>query len=465
MLDLLARERGVHQDESTWRRIDQWHDWWLGEHKPFHRYRERDSAGGVMERPIYSMRMAKKVCEDWAAILLGETPQLIVEHEPSGRYLFGSGGTGALDACRFWQRAAALVEMAFYSGTGVMVLRLQNVHTDAGGHILPGSGTPRVQCLPAMNLIPLTVRDGEITEAAFCSEVLDRGRPVIYLETHTLEENGYVIENRCFERRSGALHEREMPDGVARRFDTGSRIPLFSVLRPGGVAAGMCEGMGEAVFAQAIDNLKGVDLAFHNFCRDFLLGGKKVFYNRSLLQEEDGVLLAPDDVCQQLFLTIGDKLPGESQLIYEHNPSLRVNENIDGLQAQLDYLSLKCGLGPKFYRFDSRAVTATQYIGDRQELVRNAARHGVLLCEALQNAARMLLWVGRAVCGEDVDETCRISVKLDDSVITEREAQRENDRADVAAGLMLPHEYRMRWYGETEDAARDALRTSAEKER
>jgi len=224
----------------------------------------------------------------------------------------------------------------------------------------------------------------------------------------------------------------------------------------------MPEGMGEAVFAQAIDNLKGVDLAFHNFCRDFLLGGKKVFYNRSLLQEEDGMLLAPDDVCQQLFLSVGDKLPGEAQLIYEHNPALRVQENIDGLQAQLDYLSLKCGLGPKYYRFDTSTVTATQYVGDRQELVRSAARHGTALQSALDGAVRMLLWAGRAVCGEDADENCGASVRLDDSVIASRETLREQDRADVAAGLLLPHEYRMRWYGETKQDALAALTAKTE---
>ena len=42
------------------------------------------------------------------------------------------------------------------------------------------------------------------------------------------------------------------------------------------------QGLGCSVYAHAIDSLKGVDLAFNNFCRDFKLGGKKVFYNRDL---------------------------------------------------------------------------------------------------------------------------------------------------------------------------------------
>lgn len=464
VLDLLARERGVRLDERGWQRIAEWRDWWMGEYKPFHRYRERTAAGGVVERPIYSMRMAKKICEDWSSILLGEHPEISVPHTPSRRFLLGEDGRGGvLGDCRFWQHAAALIELAFYSGTGAMVLRLQGVRTSTNGRILPGAGKPWLQCLPATNIVPLTVHDGDILEAAFCSETLENGRRTLYLETHTLENGGYVIENRCLRQQSGGLYETDLPEGVARRFVTGSSVPLFCILRPGGVGAGMPEGMGEAVFAGAIDNLKGVDLAFHNFCRDFLLGGKKVFYNRSLLQEEDGMLLAPDDVCQQLFLSVGDKLPGEAQLIYEHNPALRVQENIDGLQAQLDYLSLKCGLGAKYYRFDAPAVTATQYVGDRQELVRSAARHGAALQSALWSALRMLLWAGRAVCGAGTDEDCGVCVRLDDSVIMSRESLREQDRADVAAGLLLPHEYRMRWYGETREEAVAALSAKTER--
>ena len=75
----------------------------------------------------------------------------------------------------------------------------------------------------------------------------------------------------------------------------------------------------------------------------------------------------------------------------------------------------------------------------------------------------MLLWAGRTVCGAGADENCGVSVRLDDSVITSREALREQDRADVAAGLLLPHEYRMRWYGETREEALAALAVQTER--
>ena len=43
---------------------------------------------------------------------------------------------------------------------------------------------------------------------------------------------------------------------------------------------------------------------------------------------------------------------------------------------------------------------------------------------------------------------------FDDSYFIDSESERSRDRAEVAAGLMLPYEYRMKWRGETEEVAK-----------
>ena len=51
----------------------------------------------------------------------------------------------------------------------------------------------------------------------------------------------------------------------------------------------------------------------------------------------------------------------------------------------LDYLSFKCGLGTKHYQFNAGSiVTATQYTGDKQELIQNAAKHYIPVEAALK---------------------------------------------------------------------------------
>lgn len=51
----------------------------------------------------------------------------------------------------------------------------------------------------------------------------------------------------------------------------------------------------------------------------------------------------------------------------------------------------------------------------------------------------------------------QISFVWDDSIIVDAEVEREQDRKDLAAGIMRPEEYRAKWYGETEEEAAKRL--------
>lgn len=54
------------------------------------------------------------------------------------------------------------------------------------------------------------------------------------------------------------------------------------------------------------------------------------------------------------------------------------------------------------------------------------------------------------------------SCKFSDSILTDEETERNQDRADVSMGAMQLWEYRMKWYGETEKQARAAVQNPAE---
>ena len=45
----------------------------------------------------------------------------------------------------------------------------------------------------------------------------------------------------------------------------------------------------------------------------------------------------------------------------------------------------------------------------------------------------------------------------DDSLVVDTEKERQTDRSDVAMGAMQLWEYRMKWYGETEEQAKEAI--------
>ena len=209
--------------------------------------------------------------------------------------------------------------------------------------------------------------------------------------------------------------------------------------------------MGISVFADAIDCLKGVDLAFNNFCRDIKLGGKKVFINQSLVcRDGDGNVFTPDDVAQQLFVTIGDTDIAENPMIVEHNPELRSNENADAVQSQLDYLSFRCGLGTQHYQFRAyrgvAKMTATQYMGEKQDMRQNVVKHSLNLNLFLRRVAQCLIFLGREIYGLPLSDA-ELTIRFDDSYFTDTESDRSRDLREVELGVMTVEEFRRKWYG------------------
>jgi len=424
--------------------IARWDSWWRGHCRSFHDYYEHTPAGGAVKRSLYRMNMAKKICEDWAALLLNDRCGFLVEDEAGDAFV-----RGVFEENDFFTRANQLIERAFAVGTGAVILRIRG-KTDEKGALAPVGSGVEMEWVDAGHIIPLSVKNGEITEAAFVSEGVYRGEPYVYMETHRLEEDGYVIRNEFFSRENGRLVKKAMGrcDEVIR---TGSPIPLFAVLTPNiinPVDPGC--GMGVSVFHDAEDCLKGVDLAFNNFCRDLKLGGKKVFISQSLVsRDEHGNVFTPDDVAQQLFVTLGDGDFSDNPMITEHNPDLRTVENAEAVQAQLNYLSFRCGLGCHHYAFsasDGRAkLTATQYMGERQDMRQNAVKHQKNVERFVRRVIRALLWMGANLYHIPADRDAPIRLVFDDAYFADSDSERARDLSEVQAGVMTAEEFRAKW--------------------
>lgn len=472
VVKLLNKELDANIPSDYYTRIEEWRQWWAGYVKSFHQFRETTDNGRKKARDLYSMKMAKKLCEDWAAYLLNEKTCIMVEDEASSAFLQGENekqeSTGVFGHINFWSEANSLVEKAFYSGTGAFVMKLDGLSVSDDGAVLTSQDAGiRMEYLPAQCIIPISIKYHQITEVAFASETTVRGKKFVYVESHTLENGTYVIQNRYYSDTNGTLKPAPLPAGVAERVNTGSPYPFFSIIKPNMVNPHSdANGLGCSVFANAIDNLKGTDIAFNNFVRDLWLGGKKVFYSRELTKTvgvDDGgnpIYIAPDDMLQQLFVSVGDDFTDEKNLIHEFNPSLRVQDNRDAVQAQLDYLSFKCGMGTRHYRFDASGggvITATQYTGEKQELKQNAAKHGIVITRALQDICRAILWAGKNILGQPVNPETPITVNFSDGYIVSDEEKKAADLQDVQQGIMQKWEYRMKWYGEDEEAAKAAV--------
>lgn len=476
----LNKTKGWGIQGAYYARIDEWRRWWQGDCPAFHTIREGGLDGTIRTRQMYRMRMPKKACEDWASLLLNDKTTVTVADKASSEWLLGTKGEqtgGELGRLDFWNNANALVELAFRSGTGAFVLGVEGLQVK-GRAALPSPGAGLcLDYLPAECVLPLTIRHGKVQEAAFASEVILGGKSCIYLQTHRLTDlegvRQYRITNEFFtsenENGENAVYKpAKLPKGMAASFTTGSAVPWFALFSPN-VLKNVPEGpgLGMSVFAEAIDQAKQCDLAFDNYCRDIYLGGKKVFYNKNMLKsyvDEKGEqhFIPPDDMRQSLFIeTDGD--PDEKPDWHEYNPDLRVEANSRAVQDALDYFSFKVGLGTRHYQFSSGTVkTATEYVGDRQDMVQHANRYQIPIEAALQQIFRALLWAGKHLLGAPVDPETSITVNFDDSYISDSETRRQRDKEDALDGFLPKYRYNMEWRGMSEVDARRAVQEAAD---
>ena len=75
----------------------------------------------------------------------------------------------------------------------------------------------------------------------------------------------------------------------------------------------------------------------------------------------------------------------------------------------------------------------------------------------LISLVRSIIHIGKHLMGADIAENADIEIDFDRSVIIDDTAERLQDSQDVRDGLMAKWEYRMKYYGETEEDARAVI--------
>ena len=213
---------------------------------------------------------------------------------------------------------------------------------------------------------------------------------------------------------------------------------------------------GIPVYANAIDNLKGVDVAFDSYVNEFILGKKRIMVKPAATKYIDGEpVFDPDDLS---FYVLPEDISDDGAVITQIDMTLRTNEHTTGIQTQLNLLSSKCGFGETYYRFDGgNLTTATQVISENSTMFRTIKKHEIILEQAIRELCRIILRLGNIAMDAGLNEDAKVTIDFDDSIIEDKTTERNNDRQDLAAGIMNDWEYRMKWYNEDEKTAKKML--------
>lgn len=447
--------------------IELWREWYENEVSKFHEYHDQNGE----KRELYKLGMAKRGCEDWSSILFTEKDKITCTNQVNQDYL-----DKELERMHFDEVVPENIEEAFWSGTCGTITRVKNAILNNNELSADEKTTFDLINVSADMIVPLRVEHKRIIDVAFVSIIQKEQKNYYYIEIHELKEDGYVIKNVYVDETGNEVKF----DGVLEEFYTHSTIPLFNLLSPRIVNnLKNKNGLGISVYANAIDQLKGCDLAYNNFIKDIELGGKKVFYNKKLLKyvtktytdNETGekvvqdIPIYPDDVTKQQFQVLGDEMDSanENALIHEYNPNLRADEDEKIINLNLNLYSFKIGLGKGRYKFENgTVVTATQYVGENQDLVQNAKKHRNALNEYTVGIARSVLLLGKLLFGYNLDENDTISLTNKDGFLVSDEELQEQYRKDLNQGLMSKVTYLMKARGMTLEQAQQELELARE---
>ena len=212
---LIGQKYTVPADD-TYSHIDEWLEWYQNDVEKFHHYKLYNGSV-VTEQERYKLGMAKKVCEDWANLLLNEKVAI-----KAGSY--DKQLAVILDKNNFYVKGNQLIELAFALGTGAFV-----EYRDAAGAVV-------IDYIRADMIYPLAWDNGDITECAFGTYQTLNGKEYIYLQIHRLgkgdeeDPDMYYIENKYIDAKSGK--ETDPPEDIEVFVNTGSVEPLFQIITP-----------------------------------------------------------------------------------------------------------------------------------------------------------------------------------------------------------------------------------------
>lgn len=443
-------------DASFYRKIAEWVSWYEGNVRNFSFYKVYSGRGTYKRCRRKSMGMAKKLSEDIADLLLNERVTITLDDEATHNFVHQ-----ILDDNRFLVMGNEYQERKAFTGTIAYIPYLDSAEITEEGTVI--SGKISINYVDAPNIFPVSWNNGKVTECIFAFPHIVARKKYVQLQSHLLENGEYVIKNTVLRCDSGSQEGTELPEKewkqlnpfkeLAKEVRTGSSEAQFVIDRLN-ITNNADENnpMGVAIFANAIDTLKKLDIEYDSYCNEFELGRKRIFVRPEMLTNADGTPAFDPDDSVFYALPDDDDANGEG-LLKEIDMSLRAEQHSKAINDDLNYLSLKCGFGTDRYQFGATgAKTATEIISENSDMYRMIKKHEILLEDALRQLIQIIIRLGM-ILGNTLNPECEITIDFDDSIIEDKETERSRDRQDVSMGVMSLAEYRAKWYGESEEDA------------
>lgn len=437
--------------------INTWWSYIRQEGNPFYWLEEPDTQNPAKKNKIKvrSCTPASMICDDMAGLIYNETASISLDEVEDGTTV--DWLEQWLDVTMWHDRAPLAIGRMCSTGTAAWALHVSGFAETGKSPVLK----VRPMRYDARSIIPLSWEADDCIDCAFLADVYIRGNKCTQIEVHQRGDDGnYQIYCGFFDDTS----KQFVPAGYLdsnTSVNTKQPYPTFSLIR---LAFDNpywdYSPMGVALFHDAIDALQTVDIAFDNMGSDVVMGRKLLVLPESMLSKDEyGNAQVPMITGKRFFVAAKSNTYDDKARVFEYNPSLRTEENRQALSTALQMLGKRIGFGIKAYALDDQGgiKTAKQVAADNSEMMRAVRRHEHIIKPAIQSLITAACGIYRELGTTPlVDIAGQVNVVLGDSIMQDDDSLRERDRADVAAGLLEPWKYMVRWQGYTEEEAKEA---------
>lgn len=328
-----------------------------------------------------------------------------------------------------------------------------------GSFVLKPLGGGRAEFISADKFVPVSFDDeGKPSDIMFFTrKKVGENNWFTRVERHYFDEyHNLVVENRCY--RSSTENAIGSPCSLIE-IDEWANIEPEPVTFPGmtkndygyfrvplknRVDGSPC---GVSIYSGAVSAIRKADIQYGRLDWEYSSGERAVHVDERALRHKDGRVKLPEGK-QRLYRGLNLE-QNQGELYKEYSPVMRDEAYIRGLEKAYRNIEFIVGLAYGDLSDASEVdKTATEIKASKQRKYNRVNAIQENLRDCLSDFVDAL-----AFYGELYTTKYEFSCAFNDSILTDEETEREQDRKDVAMGVMSLAEYRSKWYQEDEETA------------
>ena len=273
-----------------------------------------------------------------------------------------------------------------------------------GGIMIKWNGDTWDFILPGNFGVTEKDNNGEIIGAIFAAHTTQGSAHYTRLEYHRFEggteEGGriYRVTNKAFKNQLSGKGEVTLGAEIPiKKVSAWAHIqpevyiknlekPLFAYYRvPGANTIDPSSPLGLSVFANAITELKAIDIAVSRKNLEVEDSKKITFVGQALIQNAQNKGVKLPRFVQGLGMGLNDT---ETSAIHEHTPALLTDQRIKDINFDLSMAGVKCGFSEGVFVLDGQTgmITATQVEADDRDTIQTIKDDRDALKEAIEQA-------------------------------------------------------------------------------